>query len=137
MAQVTMTSQEYLELIEKVRRLEQLEQDIVDGVKVELNPEGIYSKYSIHVETVMTANARRQVVRKIVDVIKSEDYVMDNLVSENQHFFSPDYGHINSHWDDIAEPGETDLLTDKAFKVAWDAAQARLARKTAEDEEEE
>ena len=32
MAQVTMTSQEYLELIEKVRRLEQLEQDIVDGV---------------------------------------------------------------------------------------------------------
>lgn len=137
MAQVTMTSQEYLELIEKVRRLEQLEQDIVDGVKVELNPEGSYSKYSIHVETVMTANARRQVVRKIVDAIKSEDYVMDNLVSDNQHFFNPDISHICGHWDDKAEPGETDLLTDKAFKAAWDAAQARLACKTAEDEEEE
>ena len=137
MAQVTMSSQEYLELIEKVRRLEQLEKDLVDGVKVELNPEGSYSKYSIHIQTVMTMEARRQVIRKIVDAIKSEDYVMDNLVSENQHFFNPNLSYIGGHWDDTAEPGETDLLTDKAFKVAWDAAQARLARKTAEDEEEE
>lgn len=134
MAQVTMDSKEYLELIEKVRRLEQLEQDIVDGVKVELDPEGSYRLYSIHVETVMTVNARRQVVRKIVDAIKSEDYVMDKLVRENQHFFNPDFSYIREHWNDTAEPGETDLLTDKAFKVAWDAAQARLA---AEDEEEE
>lgn len=137
MAQVTMTSQEYLELIEKVRRLEQLEQDIVNGVKVELNPEGPYRKYSIRIETVMTVNARRQVVRKIVDAIKSEDYVMDDLVRENQHFFNPDNSYICEHWNDTAELGETDLLTDKAFKAAWDAAQARLSHKTAEDEEEE
>lgn len=137
MAQVTMTTAEYLEMVDAVRRLEQLEQDIVDGVKVELDPEGFYRKYSIHVETVMTDNARRQIVRKIVDAIKSEDYVMDELVRENQHFFHPDISYIREHWNDTAEPGETDLLTDKAFKVAWDAAQARLARKTAEDEEEE
>ena len=35
MAQVTMTSQEYLEMVEAVRRLEQLEKEMIDPVEVE------------------------------------------------------------------------------------------------------
>lgn len=137
MAQVTMTSEEYLELIAKVRRLDKLEQDIVDGITVELRPDGTYSKYNIHVQPVMTQETEQRVVRKIVDAIKDVDYVMDDLVREDAHFFNPTNGYINSRWNNKPEPGEIDLLKDKAFKVAWDAEQARLARKTAEDEEEE
>ena len=134
MAQVTMTSQEYLELIEKVRRLEQLEQDIVNGVDITLNPEGAFNKYSIQMDTVMTRETEKRVVRKIIDTIKKVDYVMDELVGENQHFFNPHNSYISSHWDDKPELGDIDLLTDKEFKAAWEAAKARLAESITEEE---
>ena len=39
MAQVTMTRQEYLEMGDAVRRLEQLEKDMLEDVEVELERE--------------------------------------------------------------------------------------------------
>ena len=134
MAQVTMTSEEYLELIAKVRRLDKLEQDIVDGITVELRPDGTYSKCNIHVQPVMTQETEQRVVRKIVDAIKDVDYVMDDLVREDAHFFNPTNGYISSHWSNTPEPGEIDLLKDKVFKATWDATKAKLVSETEEEE---
>ena len=39
MAQVTMDSKEYLEMVEKIRHLEQVEKDMLNNVEVELNLE--------------------------------------------------------------------------------------------------
>lgn len=135
MAQVTMTSQEYLEMVETVRRLEQLEKDMLDNVKVEVDLESHYNKCSIEIVPTFTAKVQKQVISKIVGVIAAEPVVMDHLFEENKHFLNLNSGYISSNWDDMPREHEVDLLTDKTFKAAWDKAKQREEAAEAVDAE--
>ncbi|MGI5933029.1 MAG: hypothetical protein ACOX8G_10930 [Eubacterium sp.] len=120
MAQVTMSSQEYLELVEKVRRLDQLEKDMLDAVEIELTLDSSYQKFRLNTQFVMSKKVEHQVIRKIVDAIKDVDAVMDDLIADNRHFLDLSRGVITYSWDEHPDKGEIDLFTDKAFKEAWD-----------------
>lgn len=126
MAQVTMTSQEYLELVFKARKLDQLEQAMLENVEVTVDPERTYSKYEIRIEPTLTEDVQKQVIRKVVDELVAHDFVMDDLCGDNKRFMSVSDGYIRHNWDNKPEVGEIDLMTDKAFKKAWDEARARL-----------
>ena len=125
MAQVTMTSQEYLEMVEAIRRLEQLEKDMLDNVEVEVNLESSYNKCGIEIVPTFTAKVQKQVISKIVGVIAAEPIVMDHLFEENRHFLNLNSGYISSNWDDEPREHEVDLLMDETFKAAWDKAKQR------------
>lgn len=125
MAQVTMTSQEYLEMVDTVRRLEQLEKDMLNNVEVEVNLKGSYNKCSIEIVPTFTAKVQKQVIDKIVRVIAAEPIVMDHLFEENKHFLNLNSGYISNNWDDMPREHEVDLFTDKTFKAAWDRAKRR------------
>ena len=135
MAQVTMPSQEYLEMVDTVRRLEQLEKDMLDNVEVEVDLESIYNKCSIEIVPTFTAKVQKQVISKIVGVIAAEPIVMDHLFEENKHFLNLNSGYISSNWDDIPREHEVDLFTDKTFKAAWDKAKQREEAAEAVDAE--
>ena len=135
MAQVTMTSQEYLEMVDAVRRLEQVEKDMLDNVEVELNLESSYNKCSIEIVPTFTAKVQKQVISKIVGVITSEPVVMDHLFEESEHFLNLKNGYISSNWDDMPKEHEVDLFTDKTFKAAWDKAKQREEAAEAVDAE--
>ena len=135
MAQVTMTSQEYLEMVEAVRRLEQLEKDMLDNVEVEVDLESSYNKCSIEIVPTFTAKVQKQVISKIVGVIAAEPIVMDHLFEENKHFLNLNSGYISSNWDDMPREHEVDLFTDKTFKAAWDKAKQRAEEAEAIDAE--
>ena len=142
MAQVTMTSQEYLEMVDAMRRLEQVEKDMLGNVEVKLNLESSYSKCSIDIRPTFTAKVQKQVVSKVVGVIAVEPVVMDQLFEENKHFLNMDSGYVSSNWDDEPREHEVDLFTDKTFKAAWDEAKQRAEAAEAinaelMDEEEE
>ena len=135
MAQVTMTSQEYLEMVEAIRRLEQLEKDMLDNVEVEVDLESSYNKCSIEIVPTFTAKVQKQVISKIVGVIAAEPIVMDHLFEENKHFLNLNSGYISSNWDDMPREHEVDLFTDKTFKAAWDKAKQRAEEAEAIDAE--
>ena len=135
MAQVTMTSQEYLEMVDTVRRLEQLEKDMLDNVEVEVDLESRYDKCSIEIVPTFTEKGQKQVISKIVGVITAEPIVMDHLFVENKHFLNIKSGYIGSNWDDEPREHEVDLFTDKTFKVAWDKAKQREEASEAVDAE--
>ena len=135
MAQVTMTSQEYLEMVEAVRRLEQLEKDMLDNVEVEVDLESSYNKCSIEIVPTFTAKVQKQVISKIVGVIAAEPIVMDHLFEDNKHFLNLNSGYISSNWDDMPREHEVDLFTDKTFKAAWDKAKQREEAAEAVDAE--
>ena len=135
MAQVTMTSQEYLEMVEAIRRLEQLEKDMLDNVEVEVDLESSYNKCSIEIVPTFTAKVQKQVISKIVGVITSEPVVMDHLFEENEHFLNIKNGYISSSWDDMPREHEVDLLMDETFKAAWDKAKQREEAAEAVDAE--
>ena len=135
MAQVTMTSQEYLEMVEAIRRLEQLEKDMLDNVEVEVDLESSYNKCSIEIVPTFTAKVQKQVISKIVGAIAAEPIVMDHLFEENKHFLNLNSGYISSNWDDMPREHEVDLFTDKTFKAAWDKAKQREEAAEAVDAE--
>ena len=135
MAQVTMTSQEYLEMVEAIRRLEQLEKDMLDNVEVEVDLESSYNKCSIEIVPTFTAKVQKQVISKIVGVITAEPIVMDHLFEENKHFLNIMDGYIHYNWDDEPREHEVDLFTDKTFKAAWDKAKQREEAAEAVDAE--
>lgn len=135
MAQVTMTSQEYLEMVDSIRSLEQLEKDMLDNVEVELNLESMYSKCSIEIVPTFTAKIQKRIISKIVGVIAAEPIVMDHLFAENKHFLNIKSGYISDNWDDEPRKHEVDLFTDKAFKAAWDKAKQRAEAAEAVDAE--
>lgn len=135
MAQVTMTSQEYLEMVDTVRRLEQLEKDMLDNVEVEVDLESSYNKCSIEIVPTFTAKAQKQVISKIVGVIAAEPIVMDHLFEKNSHFLNLNSGYISSNWDDMPREHEVDLFTDKTFKAAWNKAKQREEAAEAVDAE--
>ena len=135
MAQVTMTSQEYLEMVEAIRRLEQLEKDMLDNVEVEVDLECSYDKCNIEIVPTFTAKVQKQVISKIVGVIAAEPIVMDHLFEENKHFLNLKSGYIGSNWDDEPREHEVDLFTDKTFKAAWDKAKQREEAAEAVDAE--
>lgn len=137
MAQVTMTSQEYLEMVNAVKCLEQVEKDMLDNVKVELNLESSYNKCRIEIIPAFTAKMQRQVISKIVGVIAAKPIVMDHLFKENKHVLNIESGHIIYNWDDELEKHEVDLFTDKTFKAAWDKAKQRAEESEFMNEEEE
>lgn len=142
MAQVTMTSQEYLEMVDAMRRLEQVEKDMLDNVEVKVDLKSSYSKCNISIVPTFTAKAQKQVVSKVVGVIAVEPVVMDYLFEENKHFLNIDSGYVSSNWDDEPREHEVDLFTDKTFKAAWDKAKQRAEAAEAidaelRDEEEE
>lgn len=125
MAQVTMTSQEYLEMVDAVRRLEQLEKDMLDNVEVEVDLVSSWDKCNIEIVPTFTAKVQKQVIDKIVGVIAAEPIVMDHLLAENKHFLNIKSGYISRNWDDEPREHEVDLFTDKTFKAAWDKAKQR------------
>ena len=135
MAQVTMTSQEYLEMVEAVRRLEQLEKDMLDNVEVKVDLESYYNKCSIEIVPTFTAKVQKQVISKIAGVIAAESVVMDHLFEENNHFLNLNSRYISSNWDDEPRKHEVDLLMDETFKAAWDKAKQRKEAAEAVDAE--
>jgi len=125
MAQVTMTSQEYLDMIDAIRRLEQVEKDMLDNVEVKVDLDNSYDKCRIAIVPTFTAKVQKQVISKIVGAITTEHIVMHHLFEENRHFLNLNRGCINDNWDDMPREHEVDLLMDETFKAAWDKARLR------------
>jgi hypothetical protein len=131
MAQVTMDSKEYLELVDKSRQLDNLKAQMVDTVEVEINPDATYNPCRVTFRPVMPLDTQFQIVELVVDQILAADpELLKHLVSENEHFLHLHSGYINNHWNNEPEQDEVDLLKNKKFRVAWDNMQKQL------DEEE-
>ena len=122
-------------MVETIRRLEQLEKDMLDNVEVEVDLESSYNKCSIEIVPTFTAKVQKQVISKIVGVIAAEPIVMDHLFEENRHFLNLNSGYISSNWNDMPREHEVDLFTDKTFKAAWDKAKQREEEAEAVDAE--
>lgn len=125
MAQVTMDSKEYLEMVEKIRHLEQVEKDMLNNVEVRINLESSYNKCRVNITPTFTAKIQKQVVSKIVETVIEEPMVMDHLFKENSHYLNLKNGYIGSNLYDESRDYEVDLFTDKTFEAAWDKAKQR------------
>ena len=135
MAQVTMDSKEYLELVDKARKLDSIEQAMVEGVQIKVDQESAYSKFHMEVMPTFTAEAHERIIGQVVDAIKGENWLVDYLYQDNKHFLNVARGSITYNWNEQAEQGEVDLLKNKEFKKVWDEARKRAESSEALDQE--
>lgn len=133
MAQVTMDSKEYLELVDKVRKLEEVEQAMVENVTATYAPENSYSNYNIRIITTFTDSAKKLVVDKVVAMVKEHEDVLEKLVKDKQHVLDFRSGYISHKWSTGLDPWEVDLMENREFKAAWEHMEEQLKGRQEEE----
>lgn len=136
MAQVTMDSKEYLELIDKQRQLATLKSRMVDEMEitVDMNDSwgcGVYISF----HPIIPQDTMDQITERVTDTVVAEPEAMSRLVENNAHFLNILSGRIVSHWDDQPAEDEVDLLQNKKFRTAWEATKQEKEQEDKEDEE--
>jgi len=137
MAQVSMSSTEYLELVDMQRELAQLKKDQLAGVEIEVDEESSYNKIRINITPVFAREVRKQIIQQVISSVVQSKVVMKDLVGDNKHFLDLERGSITYNWNDEPEDGQVDLLQDKTFKAAFEAAKRAAEEGTDEVSEEQ
>lgn len=132
MAQVTMDSKEYLEMITQIRELEQLKRDLIEGFTFDYN-EDSYSGYTCSYKNVIPVDVRKAIVAKVVQTCVSNTELMQTLCVEQRVVFDlstmtmvRDWGYNEEHY--------IGLLNYPEFKKAYQAACEAVEQKYEEEE---
>lgn len=135
MAQVTMDSKEYLELIDKARQLDVLKSRMVDELEITVDTTSTWHYVNVTFHPIIPQDTMDQIVELLTDTVTAEPGAMAMLVDDNAHFLNMVSGSIGSHWDEKPENGEVDLLQNKQFREAWEATKQEA--KVQEDKKDE
>ena len=119
MAQVTMDSKEYLELVNAQRELEQLKKDMVDGFSFKYS-ENAYQKYHCKFDPVIPDDAKEQIISRVIDECINVSELMQVCRQNNLTVFNLRTMQLTMHWSTL-ESCEVDLMEYPDFQVAFNA----------------
>lgn len=137
MAQVIMSDKEYLEMMEKCKEFDELQQQMVDAFEINIVIEEIDpSKYTMKYTPVYPATAKEAIVDKVIKTLISNEGIMDFLF-ENKRYVLNLSGPYLSSWYEHSNTNLVRLTDYPEFKEAWNKALDRSINKDAEEEEEE
>lgn len=128
MAQVTMDSKEYIELLDKSRAWDRLNERLVEETTVEVS-EDHYRGYRIDFAFPYTKEAKTGIARKVAKALAESDAVMHTMVAEQTTVLDLNGGYVGRNWNENKEH-EVDLMQVPEFKAKYEAI-------SAEAEEEE
>ena len=124
MAQVTMDSREYIELLDKARAWDKLNKHLVEDTAV-LISEDHYMGYRVEVAFGIPEEAKMGIASKVVESITTADTVMRALVDDAATVLDLASGYIGRNWGhNKAE--EVDLMQFPAFKAKYQAIEAEM-----------
>lgn len=129
MTQVTMTGEEYVALVEKVKAAEALMEQIHEAVEVDTSENSSYRPVWTTIRRhLLPDEINFDAAYSLANVAATNTKVMDHLFSNNSHFYDKAEGYVvDEGWsrDRRTDPAYVDLLDVKEFKDAWDAAERR------------
>lgn len=124
MAQVTMDSKEYIELLDKSRAWDNFKKQVVEDTKVELTGE-MYGGYHITRPLGIPEESKMTIAQKVAEVLIQSDDVMKKLVENKEVVLDLRSGYLGINWG-TQKPDEVDMLKIPAFKKKYEAIQAEL-----------
>ena len=124
MAQITMDSKEYLELVDKSRAWDTLNARLVEETVVDIN-EDHYNGYHIDLPFSIPEEIKKSIARKVVEELVQSDDVMKKLVADSTTMLNLRSGYIDRNWG-YNKPEEVDLMKFPEFKVKYEAIEADL-----------
>lgn len=131
MEQITLNREEYERLMRRSAQLDKIERQMIAGVNIRFdNPYG-RPEYHISIKAVFTTQAREEATTKIINIIKDQSWLMEQLVRDNAYMFSfpcccfcPETGYYPDE--------EVNMLEYTEFKQAWDNIKNYMAERQEE-----
>ena len=117
MAQVTMDSKEYLELIAAQKELEHLKKALLDGFKFEYSPES-YRKYKCEFQPELPADIVERITNKVLEECLSNPGLMKALNDDSETVFDIKAMQMCRDWGD-KDPYFIHLLEYPDFQAAY------------------
>ena len=118
MAQVTMDSKEYLELIAAQRELEQIKRDMVAGFEFKYDADA-YQKFRSAFKHVIPKAVQDAIVNKVIDVCVKTPELMQECHAENLTCFDLESMQLSRNWNFSQDKYSVDLLEYPDFQVAY------------------
>lgn len=125
MAQVTMDSKEYIELLDKSRGWDSLAENLIQETTVDFSEEH-HMGYSIKIAFGMPKKAKMGIAQKIVEQVIKQDDVMRNLVKADETMLDVQAGYFARNWGDN-RTNQVDMMKFPEFKTKYEAIKAELA----------
>ena len=122
MAQVTMDSREYIELLDKVRAWDDMCNKMVAETEIRVG-EDYHSGYRIEMAFVMPEKTKMAVARKVAAAVASSEQAMKYLVEDGYTMLDLVSGYIGRDWGENKEH-EVSLLKFPEFKARYEELKA-------------
>lgn len=126
MAKVEMSGFEYMELVDKARKLDSLKQELVDAVEVQIageNSQYVRAYYQFKYPAEVLETIRDQVAEQIAQDEQAVKYLYENespcLVVMS--------GYFTCDWGNAADSNTVDLRENRKFKQVWDKFEVEQA----------
>lgn len=132
MAQVTMDSKEYLELIATQRELEQIKKDMVAGFSFKYDADS-YQNYRCKFGLVIPEDVKERIIAKVLNECINTPEMMQACWQNNLTVFNLSTMQLSMHWSSM-ESYEVDLMEYPDFQVAYNKYEEL---NIAEEQEEE
>lgn len=118
MAQVTMDSKEYLELIAAQRELEQIKKDMIAGFTFKYD-EDAYQKYRSAFKHIIPKAVQDAIVDKVVDVCVKTPELMQECHAEGLTCFDLESMQLSRNWNFGQDKNSVDLLEYPDFQASY------------------
>lgn len=132
MAKVEMTGYEYMELMDKARKLDALKQDLVDAVTVKIEHDDEDDKVSVraYYDFAYPDELLRQIRDNAAEQIAKEPKAVKYLYDNNSPCLVVSSGYFTRDWGTSNDKNAVDLRENANFRKVWQACEQ-------EEEEEE
>ena len=132
MAKVEMTGYEYMELMDKARKLDSLKQDLVDAVKVKIEHDDDDDKVRMlaHYKFTYPDELLRQIRDNVAEQIAKDPKAVKYLYKDDSPCFVVTSGYFTRDWGINNDNNTVDLRENENFRKVWQACEQ-------EEEEEE
>lgn len=117
MAQVTMDSKEYLELIAMQRELEQIKKDMVAGFSFKYDADS-YQNYRCKFDLIIPDGVKEQIISKVIHTCVNTPEMMQACWQNNLTVFNLSTMQLSMHWSSM-EDYEVDLMEYQDFQIAF------------------
>lgn len=132
MAKVEMTGFEYMEMMDKARKLDVLKQDLVDAVTVEIDHDDEDDKVSVraYYDFTYPKELLRQIRDNIAEQLAKDPKAVKYLYKNDSPCMIVSSGYFTRDWGMNQDKNAVDLRENANFRKVWQACEQ-------EEEEEE
>ena len=132
MAKVEMTGYEYMELMDKARKLDVLKQDLVDAVTVEIDHDDEDDKVSVraYYDFTYPKELLRQIRDNIAEQLAKDPKAVKYLYKNDSPCMIVSSGYFTRDWGMNQDKNTVDLRENANFRKVWQVCEQ-------EEEEEE